>query len=75
MKNLSIVLTLVHRCALLYFNCGENVLERSWNQDLRVQHEKKKKRNRIEQKKLKKKHDNTKLQTQKMLKSVKILKT
>ena len=49
MKKLSIVLTLVHLCALLSFNCGEAVLERSWNQDLRVQHKKKKKRNRIEQ--------------------------
>ena len=38
---------IVCHCALLYFNCGETVLERSWNQDLIVQHKNKKKRNHI----------------------------
>ena len=35
----------MNRCALLSFNCGETVLEGSWNQDIRVQHKQKRREN------------------------------
>ena len=65
---------IVYHCALLSFNCGETVLERSLNQDLRVQHKRKKKRKHIVKCFFKEKNM-TKLETQKNLESVRILKT